>query len=97
MDKVRTSHEYGFTITGICLKDPITGETRQKLKKLHPPIDEAKEYIARLFKQGKDATLDVKAIEYVKEQLTLILSYFTDDNEHQIRGMSLFVVVDSEN
>ena len=35
-------------------------------------------------------------MEYIKEQLTLLLSYFTDDNEHIMRGMSVFVVVDSE-
>ena len=35
-------------------------------------------------------------MEFVKEQLTLMLSYFTDDNEHTMRAMSIFVVIDSE-
>ena len=95
-DKKRTSFEHGFTMCGICLKDPVTGETRDKHYKLHPPMDEAKEWLAKLFTQGKDGAVDSKAVEYVKEQLTLILSYFTDDNEHTMRGMSLFVVIDSE-
>ena len=32
----RTSHQYGFTLAGICLKDPITGEVEEKKYKLHP-------------------------------------------------------------
>ena len=53
-------------------------------------------WLARLFRQGTGDKTDYDAIAYVKEQLIQILSYFTDDNEHTMRGMSLFVVVDSE-
>ena len=53
-------------------------------------------WLARLFRQGTGDKTDYEAIAYVKEQLIQILSYFTDDNEHTMRGMSLFVVVDSE-
>ena len=38
-DKERTSSEHGFSITGICLKDPVTGETKEKLYKFNPPIE----------------------------------------------------------
>ena len=49
-DKKTTSSEHGFALTGICLKDPVTGEIKEKHHKLYPPIEETKEWIARLFK-----------------------------------------------
>ena len=49
-DKERTSFEHGFTICGLCFKDPATGEGRQKEYKLHPEYDAAKVWLARLFR-----------------------------------------------
>ena len=45
-DKVRTSHEHGFTICGFCFKDPSEGASRVKKVKLHPKYDDAKDWFA---------------------------------------------------
>ena len=40
-DSQRTTEEYGFTLAGICIKDPETGETKTKKYKLHPQYAES--------------------------------------------------------
>ena len=57
-DKSRTTFEHGFTICGLCFKDPATGQSREKKYKLHPQYDEAKNWLAKLFKQGADGKTD---------------------------------------
>ena len=49
-DYMRTTGEHGFTVAGICLKDPTTGQVVEKHYKLHTNIEESKKYIADLFK-----------------------------------------------
>jgi len=39
--------------------------------------------------------MDVQAIEYSIKELQPILNYFVDENEHIMRGMSLFIITDS--
>ena len=93
-DQSRTTADYGFTLAGMCLKDASTGQVKDKKYKFHPQYDEAKQSIGDLFRQGDDE-LDVEGLEYVKGQLELMLEYFKELNEHYMRGMSLFIVVDS--
>ena len=52
----------------MCLKDPVTGEVRDKQRKPNVnEIEKNKEMLASLFKQGKDGATDMKALEYVKD------------------------------
>ena len=45
-DKERCTFEHGFTVVGVNLKDPATGESKKKVNKLHPgTIEESKEWI----------------------------------------------------
>ena len=49
-DKERCSFEYGITVVGVNLKDPKTGESKEKVSKLHPKtIEESKDWIKKLF------------------------------------------------
>ena len=52
----------------MCLKDPVTGEVRDKQRKPNVnEIEKNKEMLASLFQQGKDGATDMKALEYVKD------------------------------
>ena len=65
-DKQRCTFEHGFTIVGACLKDPTTGENKEKVKKLHPPnIEMSKDWFRRMFTQTTDGKVDQKAVSYV--------------------------------
>lgn len=43
----------------------------------------------------KPGTVDKNGINMIRNQLNLILAYFKDVNEHQMRGASLFFVIAS--
>ena len=73
----------------------MTGEVKEKKYKYHPQYEEAKQSIGDLFRQNNEE-LDEEGLVYVKGQLELMLEYFTEVNEHIMRGMSLFIVVDSQ-
>ena len=73
----------------------MTGQVEEKRYKLHPEYEESKKWIAQIFKNAKDQ-IDEEAVAYVIEELKQMLNYFKDVNEHQIRGMSIFIVIDTE-
>ena len=61
---------------------------------MHPKTpEETKEWVEKLFSQK--GSIDHKAVSYVSKELTRIRDYFANVNEHSIKGMSLFIVVDS--
>ena len=95
-ETITTSKKLGFTVCGMLLKDPVTGNTKQKVGKSKPPknVSEAEEYLQALFMQGKE-DYDIDAIKFVIAEVKKMLKYFTNDNEHIIRGMSVFIVIDS--
>ena len=96
MDKERCTFEHGLTVVGVNLKDPTTGESKEKINKLHPKtIEESKDWIRKLFQQTEDGKIDQKAVSYVSQELAKMAEYFKNVNEHTIRGMSLFIVIDS--
>ena len=83
-------------MVGVNLKDPKTGESNAKVNKLHPKtIEDSKDWIRKLFKQTEDGKVDQKAVAYVNTELAKMAEYFKNVNEHTIRGMSLFIVIDS--
>ena len=95
-DKERCSFEYGITVVGVNLKDPKSGESKEKVSKLHPKtIEESKDWIKKLFQQTDDGQVDQKAVSFVNQELAKMAEYFKEVNEHTIRGMSLFIVIDS--
>ena len=98
------SGEHGFTICGMNLMDPETGAKRHtdiypdgKVGKKNPPnnIEEAEQYLTHFFSSEKEGKVDMEAIEYCRQELIPMLKYFKEENEHIIRGMSLFIVIDS--
>mmetsp|Transcript_1594 Transcript_1594/g.2266 ORF Transcript_1594/g.2266 Transcript_1594/m.2266 type:complete len:249 (+) Transcript_1594:82-828(+) len=102
-DKERCTAEHGYTVVACQLKNPETGEEVEvkdsegsviDTGRIHPPSPEAsKVWLERLFTQNKEK--DVKAVKYLLSQLEIILDYFENDNTYTIRGMSLFIVIDS--
>lgn len=110
-DEKRCTAKYGYTIVGCKFKNPETGDDVEITDdatgkavftgKIHPPTPEAsKPWLEALFSQkpNRDDTsfsVDTKGIQYVLSQLENILNYFQNDNTYTIRGMSLFIVVDS--
>ena len=96
--EVTTSHLMGFTVCGMNLKDPATGKPRDggKVKKHQAPRNsqEAELYLENFFKY--EGTPDKKGISFMIDELKKMLKYFKEENEHIIRGMSVFFVVDSE-
>lgn len=104
-DQKRCTAEHGYTIVACQLKNPLVGkdddeDTNVNMGKIHPPTpDASKEWLKRLFSQkkrdGNAGSFDTKAVSCVLAQLEVILDYFQNYNKHTIRGMSLFVVVDS--
>ena len=56
-------------------------------------IDEAEEYLEHFFRCN--GSYDYEAIEYVNNELKKMKEYFTKVNLHEIRGMSLFIAIDS--
>jgi hypothetical protein len=105
IDKLYTcSGEHGFTICGMNLKNPTTGKPRNtekfkdgKVGKTKPPnnLEEAQEYLTHFFQSEEDGKMDAQAIEYSIEELKPIIDYFENENEHIMRGMSLFIITDS--
>ena len=80
------------------LKDPRTGNPRNggKTGKSNPPKDivEAQDYLERFFTNKND--YDYDALNFVIGELKEILKYCQRENEHIIRGMSLFIIIDSK-
>ena len=48
-DKKRTTLEHGWTIVGMCLKEPETGTLNERKYNFHPDYDESLEYLENLF------------------------------------------------
>ena len=97
LDKETTSHTLGFNIGGMSLKDPTSGKPRDigKLGLDDSCKDraEAKERL-RLFFKYQDG-YDMALLNYVISELKKLLQYLEHDNNHVIRGMSIFIVADS--
>ena len=65
-DKKRCSFEHGITVVGVLLKDPATGETKEKHSRIHPKsIEESKDWIRKMFAQTTDGKIDKNAVTYV--------------------------------
>ena len=79
------------------LKDSATGMPRDggKMDKNDAPkdIEEAESCLERFFRNMFGHDHD--ALDYVIFELKKMLKYFQNVNEHLIRGMSLFIVIDS--
>ena len=56
-------------------------------------MDEAEEYLEHFFRH--EGGYDNKAIEFVIGELDKLKEYFSKENVHEIRGMSLFIAIDS--
>ena len=56
-------------------------------------MDEAEEYLEHFFRY--EGGYDNRAIEFVIGELDKMKEYFTKENVHEIRGMSLFIAIDS--
>ena len=70
-------------------------EIEEKKYKLHPKLEEAQKYITDLFKNA-EGQLDNDAIANVVNELKKMLEFFENDNVHYIRGMSVFIAIDTE-
>ena len=95
VDTDTTAKLLGFTMCGMTIKDHQTGNEISKVAKNQVPkdMDEAEEYLEHFFRC--DGSYDYKAIEYVSNELKMMKHYFTKVNLHEIRGMSLFIAIDS--
>ena len=97
LDKTTTTATLGFNIGGMSLKDPNTGARRDGGKVgLEDSCKDENEAIERLllFFKTEDG-LDVNGLNYVIKRLEKLLKYFEEDNNHIIRGMSIFIVADA--
>ena len=70
-------------------------EIEEKKYKLHPNLEEAQKYITDLFKNA-EGQLDNDAIANVVTELKKMLEFFENDNVHYMRGMSVFIAIDTE-
>ena len=95
VDTGTTAKQLGFTMCGMTIKDHQSGNEISKVPKNQVPkdMDEAEEYLEHFFRC--DGGYDYKAIEYVSDELKKMKNYFTKVNLHEIRGMSLFIAIDS--
>ena len=48
--------------------------------------------MVNFFQSNEDGSMDKDAIEYVLKEIEPILAYFETENEHIMRGMSLFTL-----
>ena len=95
-DRERSTNEHGYTIVGAILRDPNTGEKTQKVTKLHPKsVDESRDWLRKMFTQTTDGKIDAKAVSYVSQELAKMTEFMKNTNEHEIRGMSIFIIIDS--
>ena len=62
---------------------------------MHPVYEEAQKFITGIFKKA-DGQLDTDAISNVVDELKKMKTYFETVNVHYIRGMSVFIAVDTE-
>ena len=97
-DKKTTSAELGYTVDGYCKKDVNSGETIETKYKLHCSKEEIPAVFRKVFESKMSSgKVDEKAVNMIKAELILLLAYFKDVNEHEIRGASLFIVVSPSN
>ena len=97
-DDYTCSHQHGFIVCGMNLKNPITGSPRSVgkvgKKKLPKNLDEAEDYIEKFFCSNK-GKFDKEAVQYVQAELKKMLVYFQQENVNIIRGMSVLIVTES--
>ena len=97
-DKKTTSAELGYTVCGYCKKDVNSGETVETKYKLFPPKEDIPEVFRKVFESKMSpGKVDKNAVNMIKAELHMILAYFKDFNEHEMRGASLFIVVSPSN
>ena len=58
-------------------------------------MEDTKDWISKLFTQTVDGNPDHLAISYVSQEIAKMAAFFKNENVHIIRGMSLFIVIDS--
>lgn len=92
-DKTTTSGELGYTVCGLCKKNEETGAVIESHYKMFPPKDKIPEAFRSIFTCKDSLMPNNGGIKGIKSQLQRLLQYFTDVNEHEIRGASIFIVV----
>jgi hypothetical protein len=89
-DKERTSFRLGFTITGMS----ANGEKAVYKKSREINEDNVNQYLVKPFMHGQ--TLNTAALAFAVRELDKMITHFTYVNTFEIRGASVFFVIDHE-
>merc|ERR1712072_721407 len=87
-DKTRTSHELGITITGM----NVDGKKAMFKKTKEVTVANCKDYLIKPFiHEGK---LNKEAVDYCVAELDKMIVHFDTVNTFEVRGASIFFVLD---